>query len=436
MQEPHSDAVPDPHLWSCNDPDSAEDEVISLIESVVWAEKPMVCVEIGTHIGKTAANIGEALLRNGRGHLHTFEIVPERADQAKATVNKELPVTVHQVRDTRYDPRQLAPINFLYVDGDLDNRDQSLEHWVPHMAKKGLVAIHDTLKYQQPYVAFLRFSRDRESLSFVTPRGISSSASKTRAVIPAYLRSEKDLRLLGKALSSLRETAKCAVTVVDDGSPGDYPQMLLKLCDGYEADCILKEENSGFSCTVNVGLRKALVENQNAVLINADIEFFRDGWLKIMESRKESVVGALLLYPNGFIQHAGIFYSVIRREFDHIYRMAPGGLPAAHQERVCPVTGALQFIRLECLQTVGLYDETFRMGYEDVDYAHRVFQSGRKCVYDPRVVAVHHESMFRSQDDGKGEQWFTESLLYLHKKWAGYDFSAHVPTLIAELDDD
>ena len=173
MQEPHSEVVPDPHLWSCNDPDSAEDEVISLIESVVWAEKPEMCVEVGTHIGKTAASIGEALHRNGRGHLHTFEIAPERANEAKATLNSALPVTVHQLRDIRFDPLQLAPIDFLYVDGDLDNRDHSLEHWVPHMTKNGLVAIHDTLKYPQPYAAFLRFSRDREHISFVTPRGIS-----------------------------------------------------------------------------------------------------------------------------------------------------------------------------------------------------------------------------------------------------------------------
>ena len=243
--------------------------------------------------------------------------------------------------------------------------------------------------------------------------------------------------MLGKTLSSLRETANCDVSVVDDGSPDPFPQMLLKLCDDYEIDdCVLKVENEGFSKTVNVGLRKALHEKQNAVLVNADIEFFRDKWLFLMEAREEAVVGALLLYPNGFIQHAGIFYSVIRREFDHIYRMAPGNLPAAYEERVCPVTGALQFIRLECLQTVGLYDENFRMGYEDVDYAHRVFDSGRVCVYDPRVIAIHHESVFRSQDEnGKGKQWFDESLRYLHKKWAGHDFSTYVPTLIAEIDE-
>ena len=273
----------------------------------------------------------------------------------------------------------------------------------------------------------------------MSPRGGSaSSASKTRAVIPAYLRSEQDLRILGKALSSLRETAKCDITVVDDGSPDEYPQYLLSLCDGYEVDCVLKEENSGFSKTVNIGLRKALDQEQNAVLVNADIEFFRDQWLRVMEAREESVVGALLLYPNGFIQHAGIFYSVIRREFDHIYRMAPGNLPVAHKERVCPVTGALQFIRLECLQEVGLYDENFRMGYEDVDYAHRVFQSGRKCIYDPEVQAVHHEKIFRSRENktGEGKKWFDESLNYLHKKWAGHDFSTYVPTLIAELDDE
>ena len=149
--------------------------MISLIESIIWAEKPRMCVEIGTNIGETATHIGFALARNGRGHLHTFEIAPDMAHRAhlNLTAEGDLPVTIHAKEDLRFDPSEIAPIDFLFVDGSLDNREASLGHWVPHMRENALVAVHDTLKYQQPYEAFLRFSRNRPNINFVTPRGIS-----------------------------------------------------------------------------------------------------------------------------------------------------------------------------------------------------------------------------------------------------------------------
>ena len=78
-------------------------------------------------------------------------------------------------------------------------------------------------------------------------------------------------------------------------------------------------------------------------------------------------MGPLLLYTNGLVQHAGVYFSVITRRFDHRYRLAPRALAQVQKGITCPVTGALQYIRYETIKKIGIYDENFKMGYEDID---------------------------------------------------------------------
>ena len=257
-------------------------------------------------------------------------------------------------------------------------------------------------------------------------------------VIPSYLRTPADLDLLVRCLVSLWSTAPDAgVLVVDDGSPERslVEQAAVAVGElGYEL--IAKDENEGFSRTVNVGLRRALETGRDAVLVNADIEFHEAGWLDRMVARTDTdgrpaaVVGARLLYPNGCIQHAGVFFAPHSRAFWHRCQYAPANIPEALTPVLCPVTGALQLIRHETLAAIGVYDDAFRMGYEDVDYCLRVFDSGRECIYEPSVCAIHHESVFRGRKTPKLVAWHDESLARLRTKWAGADLSPFTPAIV------
>jgi predicted O-methyltransferase YrrM len=172
MREPYSSVTDEYELWECNDIDSTETEVIELIGSLVRATKPKLCVEVGTHIGLCSAAIGEALERNGRGHLHCFEVVPELARQAEERT-KALPVTMHAIADVDFDPSGLgAAVDFLFVDGDLDNRDASLRHWRPWVDPGGIVAVHDSLKREQIREA-IEAVPHLQRIDIVTPRGLT-----------------------------------------------------------------------------------------------------------------------------------------------------------------------------------------------------------------------------------------------------------------------
>lgn len=263
---------------------------------------------------------------------------------------------------------------------------------------------------------------------------IDRTPVNTLAVMPTFLRDTPDLDMTKTALSGLMATTPWTeVCVIDDGSPNkplveELGRWLDGAPPGYEF--IAKSENEGFSRTVNIGLKRALREEKHAVLVNADVEFIQVEWLDELLATDALVTGAKLLYANGCIQHAGIFFSHLHRVFDHIYRHAPEDLPESNQPRTCPVTGALHLIDHEALRTIGLYDEQFRMGHEDVDYCLRVFLAGEVCRYVPTAVAVHHESVFRGRPSPTVEAWQQESWLHFMKKYAETNFNRFIPSII------
>ena len=251
---------------------------------------------------------------------------------------------------------------------------------------------------------------------------------KPLVVIPNYMSHDADMQILGECVQSIRRTVSDTVDIliIDDRSPAPYlVDVFEERYARYGFELIRKDVNEGFSRTVNVGLGRALEQSRDAVLMNADIVMLSPGWVTRARRAGAAVVGAKLLYPNGLLQHAGLYFSPIANVFEHRYRYAPGNLPEANQPLVCPVTGAFQYIPHAVLNRVGLYDREFRMGYEDVDYCLRAFEAGFGCLYEPAITAIHHESLFRSRPDEKQQRWHDESITRLRSKWA------HLP--VAEL---
>jgi GT2 family glycosyltransferase len=266
-----------------------------------------------------------------------------------------------------------------------------------------------------------------------------STVRPALSIIPAFVRTEEELDVLLRCLVSLRTTAPDAeVLLVDDASPARELVAALEIaCDELGVAFAENDENSGFSRTVNAGLEVARATGRDAVLVNADVEFLHAGWLDRMRARTDTlgrpaaVVGARLLYPNGLIQHAGIFLSLLKRDWLHRFQFGPADLPEALTPTRCPVTAALQFIRHETLEQIGLYDERYRMCYEDLDYCLRVFEAGLECIYEPTVVATHREKFFRgNKPDPKLQRWMKESTAQMLLRWGDKDQSRWIPEVL------
>ena len=146
------------------------------------------------------------------------------------------------------------------------------------------------------------------------------------------------------------------------------------------------------------------------MLLNSDVIPLRD-WLACLQyataaAREVGIVGAKLLYPDNRIQYGGtIRNSWAPQWFDHRYRFKPAHFgPANVSGPTLAATGACMYIRREVLDRVGLFDEAYGMGYEDVDYCLRAWQAGYSVVYAPSAQLHHHESLTRGTTVGERER--------------------------------
>ena len=151
----------------------------------------------------------------------------------------------------------------------------------------------------------------------------------------------------------------------------------------------------------NVGARRA--RGDLLLFLNDDIEVRDPRWLHglIEQAQRPEVgtVGAQLLYPDGRVQHAGVFLG--RHAARHAFRFyaaaepGPFGL-ALTQRDVISVTGACMMVRRDVFQELGGFDESHPVVNNDLDFNLRVRRSGRAVVYTPAVSLVHHEMASRA----------------------------------------
>lgn len=169
---------PHPERYHSDNDDASEHEVSLLAAAFVTALQPDVVIETGTHTGQTARLIGEALARNGQGHLHTIETeecfaVPARQNCAG------LPVTVVQ-DDSQHWLRSgevPGPVGFAWIDGLWEHRIPDIEALLPHMAPGGIFGIHDTgPQWPQQVEKQLQVLADAGKIRLLTlrtPRGVT-----------------------------------------------------------------------------------------------------------------------------------------------------------------------------------------------------------------------------------------------------------------------
>ncbi len=152
------------------------------------------------------------------------------------------------------------------------------------------------------------------------------------------------------------------------------------------------------------------VEHANGeylLFLNDDIEITDPDWLDALVEHAQrpevGVVGPRLLYPDGRVQHAGMFLAAVGQA-RHAFRYAAADDPgyfglAAMQRNVIAVTGACLMTRRETFDALGGFDETQSIVNNDLDYALRARQHGLLTIYTPHTTLIHHEAVSRAALD-------------------------------------
>lgn len=162
------------------------------------------------------------------------------------------------------------------------------------------------------------------------------------------------------------------------------------------------------------------------LLLNNDTEIVNPDSIanmhKLCKRLDTGAVGAKLLYPDGTIQHAGVYIGV-NGIADHVWKGYPSDalvnmnyLNVTHQ--VSAITGACLMVKKSLFDKFGGLNENLEVAFNDIDFCLRLQEAGYKNIYTPGAVLTHYESVSRGADLTP-EKWrrFRRETGYMRARW-------------------
>jgi GT2 family glycosyltransferase len=248
-----------------------------------------------------------------------------------------------------------------------------------------------------------------------TSTGMGTSAP-ARPAVAAVVLNYNGLADTIDCVQSLKRSmyANLKIILVDNASTdGSQTSLPTRFPD---VPLIVQPSNTGYAAGNNAGIRLALEQGARYILIlNNDVIVAPD-MLSVMVEKAEQrvqvgIVSGLVFYPG---TPADVFSAG-----GHFSKWLCAGMNTGivrHREGQewveCDVTyacGALQLVRREVFESVGLLDERFFMYFEDLEFSRRVL---KKFIisFTPRATACHKSG------GGKGWRSYTELYLYFYTR--------------------
>ena len=233
----------------------------------------------------------------------------------------------------------------------------------------------------------------------------------------------KDLaETLDKCLRSIFQKStypNYEVTVIDNGSIKEQTAKCINKWKSKEPNrfsCYRLDIPFNFSRINNYAVEQA--RGNYLLFLNNDTEITAPDWIDAMveQAQRPSIgaVGALLLYPDKSIQHAGVVLG-IGGVASHSHRHYPSILPGYFGQVVTinnysAVTGACLMCRREVFDSVNGFAENLAVFYNDIDFCLKLVEKGYKNIYLPHVVLYHYESK------SLGKKFTSEKLALFNKE--------------------
>jgi GT2 family glycosyltransferase len=188
------------------------------------------------------------------------------------------------------------------------------------------------------------------------------------------------------------------IIIVDNGST-DQSVELFRKSFGYTIEIIENSKNLGFAAGINVGIRRALAEGaQSVLLLNndtiVDANMIRHLVLVAAKSPQAGIVGPVIYYYDRPER--------VWRFGDREYRWLPVPLqlPASVLSktgqtpfRVDYVTACGMLVRRQVFEAIGLFDTRYFMYFEDADFCRRARQAGYEVWCAPQARMWHKVSL-------------------------------------------
>lgn len=183
-------------------------------------------------------------------------------------------------------------------------------------------------------------------------------------------------------------------------------------------------QGSGFNYSALINTGVAASHGEYLLLLNNDTELISPDALEEMmgylQRPEVGVVGAKLYFRDMLTQHIGMIIGP-GQTCSHVnqnFIPQRGGYRgrAIRPSNYSSVTGACQMVRREVFDEIGGYNETFAVGFNDVDFCLRAGKAGYRVVCTPYAEWYHYEFTSRGREvvnDNKFRRWKHEQGLFI-----------------------
>lgn len=199
-----------------------------------------------------------------------------------------------------------------------------------------------------------------------------------------------------ESLRANKVQGEVKIIVVDNASTDGSVEILRKRYGEEEqVELIELDDNYGFSCANNIGIRHAKAWGADAVLLlNNDTE--------IKENMLRELLACAKRHPNSMIVPK-IYYSDARERIwsaggsvsPVVWKVRHIGLDEEdrgqydEERRIFFATGCCLFLPVQVVEQAGMLDERFFLYYEDTEYSFRLRELGIEIYYCPQAVMYH-----------------------------------------------
>jgi GT2 family glycosyltransferase len=206
------------------------------------------------------------------------------------------------------------------------------------------------------------------------------------------------------------------ILVVDNASQDDTVARIEQQFPN--VSIIRNRHNLGYPVGMNTGLQalQALPEPPDIVaLLNQDT-LLEPAWLGELVAPFETdqqvgAVGCKIRYPDGTLQHAGVYLEWPRAVAQHVGWHEPDRGQHDQYQFCDIVTGAALALRMQALDRVGLFDPGYSPAYyEDTDLCWRLRRHGYRIAYTPKAVLTHYESL-SIRDEATRSKYYNQGRL-------------------------
>lgn len=246
-------------------------------------------------------------------------------------------------------------------------------------------------------------------------------------VLVLFNQAELTFACLGSIVETLADAPFGVEVVIADNGSTDATPALLDRLDG--ATVIRNGANLHFLKAVNLAARQA--RGRTLLLLNNDAQLLPGSLaaaLRTLDSDAEiGAVGGRIILPDGTLQEAG---SIVWRDgacSGYARGRGPTDADVMFRRDVDFCSGAFLLTPAAAWRELGGFDERFAPAYyEETDYCVRLWESGRRVVFDPDVAIVHFEfGSATASGEALGQQAANRGIFVeRHREWLAGRFPA------------